>query len=133
MHVCDQDDVPSDENCDCCDTDEPIKDGTSIFINVYVCKKSRKPLSINLNMSDQCHDENYQNSHVMNTDQKGKPFLVQMQKNPGAWPVHARPYKIRDAAYTREFPAENAEVKDGSVDDGRKYFDFGILNSDNER
>ena len=33
-HVCDQDDVPSDETCDCRDMDEPIKDGTSVFINV---------------------------------------------------------------------------------------------------
>jgi len=41
-HVCDQDSVPSDESCDCRNTDEPLKDGASILVNVQVCKESGK-------------------------------------------------------------------------------------------
>ena len=48
---------------------------------------------------------------MIKTHQMGKPFFVQVRRNPGAWPMHAKPYMIRDAAYKREFPAENAEVK----------------------
>ena len=51
-HVCDEDRVPSDESRDCSNTDEPLKDGASIVVNIQVCKESRKHLLRDLNMSD---------------------------------------------------------------------------------
>ena len=41
-HICDQDDVPSDETHDCRDTGEPLEDGTSIMVNVKIRQESRK-------------------------------------------------------------------------------------------
>lgn len=41
----------------------------------------------------------------------GRPALVHLAKMRGAWPRTARPYKIREAVYKNELPAENAEVK----------------------
>jgi hypothetical protein len=41
----------------------------------------------------------------------GKPFFVHWRRIRGAWPAHARPYKVRDDAYRSELPAENADTK----------------------
>jgi len=47
----------------------------------------------------------------MKTHQTGKPFFVHLRSNGGAWPAHARPYKVREDAYKTELPAEKAELK----------------------
>jgi len=41
----------------------------------------------------------------------GRPFPVQYVKIPGACTRRARPYRIREAAKRKLFPAENALVK----------------------
>ena len=41
----------------------------------------------------------------------GKPFLVHLAKILGACPSQARPYKVREAAYRSEFPAEKAATR----------------------
>jgi hypothetical protein len=48
---------------------------------------------------------------VIETHQMGKPLFVHLRRNRGAWPAHARPYRVRDDAYRSELPAEKAETK----------------------
>ena len=47
----------------------------------------------------------------MKTHQTGKPAFVHFRRNRGAWPAHARPYRVREDAYRSELPAEKAETK----------------------
>ena len=47
----------------------------------------------------------------MKTHQIGKPSFVHLRRNDGAWPAHARPYKVRDDAYRSELPEEKAETR----------------------
>lgn len=41
----------------------------------------------------------------------GRPLLIVLAKMRGAWPSHAMPYSVRDAAYKSELPAEKAAMR----------------------